>query len=144
MALLGLGLKNLAQAWKSSGWTAVPGRWLSADVNQPTAEDPAMTAANIGLAGIYRYEVGGTTRFGNLESFGHYRDAQSSGPGLSDRKLASDQPLIVFYNPEAPDESVLRRGITPRIWLLPGIGLILCVFGGVCMALLMGPAIPNR
>lgn len=136
--LLVAGFRDVSYAIKSHAWPTTSGEWVQRqredfDGPAPPGHVPA-PEARIGVEYVYRYAVKGTQRFNNMRSFGQ----GPAGGSRSDEEIAAHFPrgrsLQVYYDPTDPDQSTLVPGISPRVWILPGIGMVLLLIGTLVFA----------
>lgn len=133
-ALLVVGFRDLSLALKSESWPSTEGTWVKritddSDGPPAAAPKPLPPEARSGVEYIYRYSVNGIERYNNVREFGQ----GPTGGTAADEEIAArfprDNPLKVYYDPADSDQSVLAPGITLRLWIIPGIGLVLFLIG---------------
>ncbi len=90
----------------SANWPKIQGRITSAEVVTVPSDDS--TAFRLALA--YQYVIDGATHIGNRIEFGQsrqYRSSKAAEEACAFYPLNSS--VIVYVNPDNPEEAVLRR-----------------------------------
>jgi len=133
LQLLGGGLivdavRVLPAAWASRRWRQAEGRILAAEyMAAPTGgEGPPLPALGVGLR--YDYTVGNRRLEGNRVSFAGYAPT-SGGVVAVRRRYPPGAAVTVWYDRNAPENSVLEPGMGVGLWGELAIGLALFLAG---------------
>lgn len=129
--LLGLivayfGWQDISLAQASQRWQAGDGIIVSSDLGVRTNEDGAtLYSAEI----QYTYRVDGRELANDRVFFGQL--STSDRKPIFDLLLKYEQgdEVIVYYNPDDPDQAVLEPGVHGVTWFLPAIGTGFAVLG---------------
>ncbi len=134
MLLLGV-LPTLYDWSRMQFWQPVQAQLIAASLNQHRGSKSGYTYS---VSAHYRYQVGGATYEGQRPAINTSADNVGSfheelGRRL-ERALRSGTPVPAWFNPSAPEESVVDRSL--RVGLLGFRMVFVVVFGGVGVGLL--------
>jgi hypothetical protein len=129
----GIAAFQLKEYFESSEWPVTEGNITALSIAQDYDSDSGTTyRANI----EYVYRVNEVDYYGSRYQFGG--DIWSSDYGRAEAIVDAyeiGQDVLVYYNPEDPNASVLLREVDWLLWLFFAIGAVLFVIGlGVAFA----------
>lgn len=122
------GTRNLILASRSTEWPTTTGAWLR-DLPEGAVTGIDAVRQHRGFDFVYRYETPEGPRFQSLRWLGQGTATGNDSESEIALSFPRGQPLTVFYNPADPDTAVLRTGIQPFTWALPGAGVAFILFG---------------
>lgn len=83
---------------------------------------------------VYHYRVDGTDYYGDQVSFG---STSSRNPNRAYRirdQYSPGMEVSVYYDPENPREAVLQPGVKGTTYIVPVIGVLFALTGGLILA----------
>lgn len=123
-----------SRALESRNWPTTSGRIVSAELEQHSASGGATFRAHV----TYTYEVAGKAYSGSRAAFGDR--VSTSSRGIAERRVAAytrGSLVTVYYDPAAPEKSVLQAGPSADInltfllsALFVAVGVIVLLFPG--------------
>jgi hypothetical protein len=133
VVMLAVGGYALVRAQASQKWPATAGTVVSSSViEQGTGRDRTFHAEV-----RYAYSVSGMSYTGHTVAVGDF----GTSNGVRARQIVGTYPvgaeIPVYYNPAAPEVSLLEPGITLKAFLMPGIGVVF-IGAGVLVLVVLG------
>lgn len=139
-AAVGLGflvlqiIPSLLESQKMRNWVATEARVISAKLHENRSED----STTYRVEGRYRYEWQGRQYTGNRigihggsDNIGSYHSKQYAKLQTA---LSAGKPIVVYVNPEAPNEAIVDRNV--RMEMLMFGSLFVVCFGGIGVAII--------
>lgn len=133
VAALAFGVRDLLAIRAASRWPSAEGVVESSEVRTEIREtrrdNRTRRYREYSAAVVYRFTVDGVSIRGQRVRFGGF---VSDTPEAAERDVASypaGSAVVVFYDPENPEDSVLERGVSAGAWILPGLGLAFLLAG---------------
>lgn len=131
------GIRVWLAAEKSAAWPCVRGKIETSTFDGTKPPKGGVAYAGFRPALQYSYKVGGKTYSGNLPSFG-LKYMNFLNPSYAKTRVHTGKvgdPIHVFFDPAAPERSVLIPGVT-RSTLIPFLGGCLFLSFGMFFGLL--------
>jgi hypothetical protein len=117
-------IQRIVAGNKSKTWTPVPGTIVSSTMEKSSSRSGPIFTPDV----KYEYAVGDELMVGNLIKFGGVDDTFDDNVEKYLIKYKKGKKVVVYYNPNHPQESVLEPGINTSMWYGTGLGLL--VTGG--------------
>jgi hypothetical protein len=125
LGMAGFGTKQWLTARASTSWPTAEGKVLSSQVVKKRG---SKGRTNYSADVMYEFTVDGTRRMHNDVSFGDY---SSNSPSHAQEVVARypvGKQVTVYYS---ADDSVLEPGSSWAVLMLPGIGAVFLLVGGL-------------
>jgi hypothetical protein len=126
---LAYGVWTYRLARESVTWPHADGRIVSSEVETHSSKKSTTHGAEI----RYEFTVNGTTVTGKRVAYGDYRSSDSSHAKEIVARYPAGKIVAVAYRPRDPTQCVLEPGVNGGLWLAPGIGLPIFLFGWIIM-----------
>ncbi len=123
IVLLVIGGRDLSRAIASENWPSVEGEVAYTSMHRDVEHGRSRRVSKARIT--YMYEVDGESYDNNRAAFGS-KSARESSPLYA---LRRGDTTTVYYAPNKPGLSVLAPGRTTRVYIMPGIGLVMVVLG---------------
>lgn len=124
------GVNTFFKANQSEAWPFVDGIIVESEMEYHRSNEGSGTYhARI----LYDYTVGGVLYSGDQVAYGDYGSSDSSHARSIVNRYPKGQSVLVYYDPNQPEESVLERGIQAQIFFLPAFGLVFLIAGLIMM-----------
>ncbi|BAX79631.1 DUF3592 domain-containing protein [Labilibaculum antarcticum] len=115
----------IAEAEASKSWPTVEGIVTSADINTHISDGTKMYASDIN----YTYTVEGKIYFGNRISTVDGSSSSASDAKKDMQKYSEGSMVMVYYDPELPDASLLEPGSSFFTYMITYGPLLFCFIG---------------
>jgi Protein of unknown function (DUF3592) len=121
--------RSMRQAGRSENWPGVQGRIIESRVDKRTEVDYDSPADRTNFIPVvrYTYSLQGKEYTGERVAFGVKNTNRNPAAEVVNR-YPLDKLVMVYYNPEKPEEAVLERA-SGSGWLQIGIGVVLILAG---------------
>lgn len=131
MLALGAGISRIWNGHASERWPTTLGEVIFARVESSHSldEDTGDKQTTFSPTFVYRYAVNGVQHFNNLRRFGRVEGQGSDWAAAIAARYPLGTKLQVAYYPDDPDVAVLETGNDSEALYLPGIGLVVLLFG---------------
>lgn len=137
------GCINLLQAQASMSWPIAQGTIEQSIVKASSGSSGSSGSFRSGGSRTtywaevdYRFTVDSRSFLGHRWTFGDYGSSNWSHAGDIATKYPPGSSVVVRYDPDDPEESVIDPGIKLHTWFLPGAGLIF-LLPGLLMAIFL-------
>jgi len=128
LGLLITGASKILMANDSENWPGVQGVILTSKVSVSSGEDSDTYGADV----TYRYKVKGKRYKGDKVTVSEVSTSNQGRAVKIVKRYPKRKKVMVYYDPDDPETSVLERGISGGSWLMPGVGgmffFVGCVF----------------
>ncbi len=131
---VGVGIDGYRDGQATESWPSATGRVISADVQERIEtrrdmNDRQRTEYTYTPSVRYEYSVGERTYLGHRVKADDYGGGADRAYQIVNRYPAGSD-VIVFYNPDDPDQAVLETGAdTMGVYLFGGVGALFAVIG---------------
>lgn len=128
---LGAGISRIWNGHASERWPTTLGEVVFAKVeSSETFDRETGTVSNTyAPTFVYRYQVNGIDHFNNLRRFGRIEGAGEDWAAEIAARYPVGTRLPVAYFPTDPDVAVLETGNDSQALWMPGVGLVVLLFG---------------
>ncbi|MCG6157513.1 DUF3592 domain-containing protein [Rubinisphaera margarita] len=125
----------------STTWPTTEGRVISSTVQTKhgTGGDPSRYFPVV----EYEYTVNGESLRGDRISYDTQLMAQSSAAAIA-KRYAAGREVTVFYDPDAPADSVIDPGASRTSWLGIAVGVVFVVVAGAMLIARLLPQAPTE
>lgn len=131
------GCANLLQAHASMSWPIAQGKIERSIVKASSGSFRNGSLRTTFRAEVdYRFTVDSLSFLGHRWTFGDYGSSDRSHAEDIAAKYPQGSSVVVHYDPNDPEESVIDPGIKLHTWFLPGAGLIF-LLPGLVMAIFL-------
>lgn len=143
IAGLYFGVKAISKAKESLDWPAVKGKIISSSVERSTRRESTRRSKGRSRTRIYyhanisyEYSVDGKDYEGSQVRFGGTSSQNSGRVNSIVKEFPAGKEISVYYEPENPSESILIKGVNPRLYAGAGTGGLFMVIG-IAMAIFL-------
>jgi hypothetical protein len=138
------GCANLLQAQASMSWPITQGTIEQSIVKAGSSSVRTGSLRTTFRAKVdYRFTVGAVSFLGHRVTFGDFGSSDRSHPDDIAAKYPPGSSVVIHYDPDDPEESVIDPGIKLHTWFEPGAGLIF-LLSGLLMAIFLPKAFRAR
>ncbi|HDP24786.1 MAG TPA: DUF3592 domain-containing protein [Deltaproteobacteria bacterium] len=128
------GFMNLSTAMESRSWPIAEGKIVSSQVvkkvERYTDSNNRRRNRTIYEAQVrYDYKVDGRSLIGSRVTMADSGSSSESRAQKISMSYPAGSPCTVYYNPDKPEEAVLKAGITFATLMFPAIGILFAVIG---------------
>lgn len=128
--MVGVGIWSVQKGMESEGWETVQGTILKSDIkkNESTTRDAKgfrRTKTSYIVTVNYFFEIDDNRYEGNTISFGNVSHSERSDAQNELKSYPKGKEVKVYFNPEDPDDSVLKKGVVWPMWIVIGIGAVI-------------------
>jgi len=130
LLMAGIGIWSVQKGMESEGWETVQGTILKSDIkkNESTTRDAKgfrRTNTSYIVTVNYFFEIDDNRYEGNTISFGNVSHSERSDAQKELKSYPKGKEVKVYFNPEDPDDSVLKKGVVWPMWIVIGIGAVI-------------------
>jgi hypothetical protein len=125
LGMAGFGAKQWLTARASTSWPTTEGKVISSEVVKKRGNKGRITYAP---EVVYEFTVNGTRRMHDDVSFGDYSSSSPSHAHEVVARYPVGKQVTVFYS---EDDSVLEPGSSWAVLIMPGIGAVFLLVGGL-------------
>lgn len=134
VALAAWGFMNLSTAMHSKSWPTADGKITSSTVvkkvERYTDSDGRRKTRTIYKPQVrYDYALGGRSFIGSRITMADSGSGSESRAQKISKRYPAGSICTVYYNPDKPEEAVLKAGITFATLMFPGFGILFAVIG---------------
>jgi hypothetical protein len=126
------GLQRIWHGYASENWPTTQGVVIftsqGGGQNGEDAADDSMDTSTYAQF-VYQYEVAGTKHFNNVRRFAQVEGGSTQEADQVASRYSKGAAVKVSYFPTDPDVAVLEPGNTNASLVLPGLGVVLILFG---------------
>ena len=119
LGMITVGVSSIKTAKDSETWPSIEGMILKSKITINDGDDSVTYGADVS----YQYVINNQTYKGDKVTISEMSTSDRSRARKIVNRYPSGQKVAVFYDPVAPETSVLERGLSGGSWLVPGIGL---------------------
>jgi hypothetical protein len=136
------GVRNVQRSLASTKWPVAEGIVVHSETTRTVTKSTRRTAASVSFSTntVIRYAVGDKEYTTNVLHFGQTLGSDDkSEAALLHLRYPEGKKVSVSYNPGAPWVGVMKPGLHPEAFWLPGASLALLLPAAIC--LMIGPSI---
>ena len=130
------GMRGLTRAQASTGWPSASGKVIKSSVEREESSYQAEI--------LYEFTVSGTTYNGNRVAYGDYGSNRPTHARRIVNRYPKGKKVTVYYQPDDPGECLLEPGLKLQAFLMPAMGLISLLVGGVAAGIAVSNAWKRR
>jgi len=131
--IFGLGMRDVMRANDSKSWPTTVATVQESTVKTNVDEEGGSTYyAQV----LYDFEVNRFAYSGDQVAFGDFSSNDSERVKEIVKRYPEGNEVVVYYQPDNPDLSVLEPGLTARAWVIPSFGFVFLIVG-IFMAIML-------
>jgi tetratricopeptide (TPR) repeat protein len=131
IAVVFYGIKELKKAMASKNWSTTVGKVISSEVIRDTSGKRPIYIPKV----FYEYSVTGNKYSSNEVSIGHWDSSSPKGAQKIVNRYPTGKDVIVYYDPDNPEDAVLEPGTSIGDYTLILFGAI---FIGAGLLIILG------
>lgn len=127
----GIGIHGLALGLASRNWPSTEGRIIQSKVERRTSGSGTDRRSAYYALVTYEFTIGGATYKGDRVASADIGRGKSAYAGCMVKRYPKGSSVTVYYMPEKPSRCLLEPGLQGQSFILPSVGLLVLLLGGV-------------
>jgi len=124
LVIVGYGLRDIFQAWRSTTWVKTAGRLTEASVEESVRKNSKSSRRVYEVKATYQYDAGGRPLEGTTIAQSYISTSERDDHDKLLHALQSIPSLNVYYDPLRPEKCTLVPGIDGGTFSLVAIGVM--------------------